>query len=325
MGKRVTFLPVAALWVGGCSAILGIGDPTVLPPGGAEAGPDAVSGLPDATDATQDGGGTDANATADVSGDTHDAGAPDSGRDGGTDGSCDPLAPHSTPATTDLLLWYRFEEAAGAMMVENSQTGSWPLSVNGDQSGAPPEVALRRPGRVGCSVEFHGGQLSSASWPDVTGPFTIEFWFRPLTLPNGGGNLIHREFTGAGAYGFAIVVDGSDAIFARLWKNGVPADMGAQVALSRNTWTHIAVTFDGARGSLYVNAVLRQQAAITGPVAVGPQVLQVGPGEGVLNPNSRYTGQLDELKLWAVARSQSEVCADAAGTWTGTTCSLAPL
>ncbi|MCA8954498.1 MAG: LamG domain-containing protein [Planctomycetes bacterium] len=72
-------------------------------------------------------------------------------------------------------------------------------------------------------------------------------------------------------------------------------------------WTHVAATYDGAVSKLYINGVQKAISTQT----LGPKlldaggVLRIGNGDGMAIET--WNGELDEVRLWPVARTAAEI------------------
>jgi hypothetical protein len=76
-----------------------------------------------------------------------------------------------------------------------------------------------------------------------------------------------------------------------------------------NTWSHLAVTYDGSVMRLYVNGVQVGTQTIAGPIATSTGALTIG-GNTVWG--EFFTGRVDDLRVYNRARSQAEVQSDMA-------------
>ena len=76
-------------------------------------------------------------------------------------------------------------------------------------------------------------------------------------------------------------------------------------ALPLDTWSHVAMTYDGSRLRLYINGADAGSRAATGTlVPASPQEA------GILGGASAFAGTIDELRLYRRALSASEIAAD---------------
>ena len=82
-------------------------------------------------------------------------------------------------------------------------------------------------------------------------------------------------------------------------------------------WVHLAGTYDGSQMIFYIDGVSVGTTTVSGTIDSATD-LEIGAWD-VLE-QTMYTGALDEVKVWDVARSNQEVCEDGGGTWSGTSC-----
>jgi len=75
------------------------------------------------------------------------------------------------------------------------------------------------------------------------------------------------------------------------------------------TWTHVAGTYDQSGAKLFVNGV--QVASVPGngqPIRdTNNQTLRIGKGDDIGTPMEVWNGQIDEVRLWPFARTQTEI------------------
>ena len=71
-----------------------------------------------------------------------------------------------------------------------------------------------------------------------------------------------------------------------------------------NTWTHLAVTYDGATLRLYVNGVQVSSRAQTGNLVTSANPLQIG-GDSIYG--QYFQGTIDEVRIYNQALSPSEI------------------
>ncbi|MEI7499877.1 MAG: LruC domain-containing protein [Bacteroidota bacterium] len=86
------------------------------------------------------------------------------------------------------------------------------------------------------------------------------------------------------------------------WGDGLPV---------LNEWYHIAMTYDGTTLKIYVNGQLKNSKAVSGVLAVNSRDVSIGSDNGA---QKFFKGSLDEIKIFGVALSQTEIQANYKGT-----------
>src|SRR5260221_3354176 len=103
------------------------------------------------------------------------------------------------------------------------------------------------------------------------------------------------------------------------------ADFDSKTIVQFNTWYHVAMTYDGASLSLYVNGALDNSLAASGPIVPKAVPLRIG---GTSTGPWFFNGRVDEVSLYNRALSASEVqaiyAAGAAGKCLNSGCSMVP-
>jgi hypothetical protein len=74
--------------------------------------------------------------------------------------------------------------------------------------------------------------------------------------------------------------------------------------IPRGVWTHVAVTFDGSTRRHYINGELAASFPETGPLTSGGAEMRIGSD---IAWEHTPTGSIDEVRLWNVARTQSQI------------------
>lgn len=152
----------------------------------------------------------------------------------------------------------------------------------------------------GTSNAFLG---TSGPGPQPTGAATIEFWLR-VTRANGPGedcrSLLGKQWMQTYWIGVCRV---SDQMTLRSYTRGTPSAISRGV-LPLGTWVHVAVTTDGSRRRHYLGGELVGDEADGGPPTSNSEPLQVGNDAAWVHvPDA----EIDELRIWTVARSQAEI------------------
>src|SRR5262249_19167335 len=78
-------------------------------------------------------------------------------------------------------------------------------------------------------------------------------------------------------------------------------------ALAVNTWTHLALTYDGATLRFYVNGVQVSSLAQTGNIATSTNPVQIG-GDSIFG--QYFRGTIDEVRVYNGALTQAAIQTD---------------
>jgi hypothetical protein len=187
-------------------------------------------------------------------------------------------------------------------------------------------------GRVGQAFNFDGtGQVVIPDHPDLDlQRFTLAVWIFPTLLNGEETELILNKEPETGfdqaltQYELGIKSKqplGDDLIpyghltFYIGGLVGLPNDFSRWVdggrAVPLNTWTHVALTFDGASATLYVDGVVsRRVSGLSGTIGASAAPLILGgrsPSELSNKAHDLFDGLIDELELYGRALSAEEV------------------
>jgi hypothetical protein len=207
-----------------------------------------------------------------------------------------------TAANTGLVAAYAFDEGTGTSATDASGNSN---------TGAITGATWNTTGKFGNSLTFNGATNvvvvnASASLNLSTG-MTLEAWVYPTVSQQGWRCIIQRAtdayFLQAGSSAGAMkptaggTFSGTDTYFVA--PDPVPI----------NTWSHLAVTWDGATMRLYVNGTQvasRAQGGTLQGTAQGAGAVRIG--------NNTYTenflGRIDEVRIYNRALSGAEIVTD---------------
>lgn len=134
---------------------------------------------------------------------------------------------------------------------------------------------------------------------------TLQAWVYLRAYPTGGAGRNRAMVVNSNLqYGLWINPAGTLTCWAL-----ASATTNAPIPL--NTWTHLACTYDEVNMRIYVDGQLvEEQASTLGIPTLGTRGLSIG-GDNPSGENDRLDGLLDELRLYRIARSAAELCADA--------------
>ena len=133
---------------------------------------------------------------------------------------------------------------------------------------------------------------------------TLEAWVKPSTVSSSWRDVIYK---------------GNDNYFLEgtSSNSSVPAGGGTfggasglvvgSSSLTVNTWSHLALTYDGATLRLYVNGVQVSSVAQTGNLLTSTNPLQIG-GDSIFG--QYFAGTIDEVRVYNTALNQAQVQSD---------------
>ena len=134
---------------------------------------------------------------------------------------------------------------------------------------------------------------------------TLEAWVRPSALGTSWRTVLFKERSGGVVYSlYANQYSGLPV--GQVYIGGEQNATGiAQLAL--DTWTHVAVTFDGTSLRLYVDGTLANTTAVSGAMGGSDGPLRIG-GNAIWN--EWFDGLIDELRIYDRALSPTEIQTD---------------
>ena len=187
-------------------------------------------------------------------------------------------------------------------------------ACDGLPDGAASDASA--PSDANFALHFNGttdyATTGTGDFPTGGTPQTISFWARPSAYSGTQVVLVLRRDERSGVNvgirngAFAAWTISGDTV---LTQERSPPDAGG--------WHHVAYVFDvpdgGGVATLYVDGAVASSAAAT-PNGQTPLSSWIGSYDGL---QEFYAGDVDELRVWAAARSPAEVLEDMAGTVDG--------
>jgi len=145
------------------------------------------------------------------------------------------------------------------------------------------------------------------TFPNITGPFTVEIWVKPGSS-GGGINPRLVELVGSNDTSFRLGMAENQAGVTRRRVNFelyIPArqDAMSDQYLDPGQWYHIAAVYNGTQQILYIDGEVASSRSATGTPRSN-SVLDIGTGTG---DNDCLDGTLDEIRIWNVGRTQAEI------------------
>jgi len=211
---------------------------------------------------------------------------------------------------------FRLLDTAATTAITANTTVSGALSDGGAFNATlrvPSAAPMTGPGHA---LELTGG-AHHITVPDSAllrpAAMTLEAWVRRTANEPDFGTIAGKTTNTSWTDGYGLFwYQGKLRFFVNNWNN---ATSFVEVDVPSETWTHVAATYDGANLRLFVNGV---QAAAK-PYATPINHSTTAPfAIGSANDNYRWTGGIDEVRLWSTARSASQILAASAAPALGT-------
>jgi hypothetical protein len=192
--------------------------------------------------------------------------------------------------TAGLVAAYGFDAGSGTSAADASGKNN-----TGTLSGA----TWFAQGRYGRALSFDGVNdvvtVPDATSLDLTTAMTLEAWVRPTAL-SGYRTVLMKEVSGGLAYTlYAHDNAPKPAAYVRISGKTTSDAVGGTAPLALNTWTHVAVTYDGATLRLYLNGTQVGSRAVTGSLVTSSNPLRIG-GNSVWG--EYFAGQIDEVRVY---------------------------
>lgn len=180
-----------------------------------------------------------------------------------------------------------------------------PYSHNGTVTGAV--LVTDKQGRADSAYSFNGsGQYIDAGPNPITGasPFTLAAWIDTTQVSRYSGALtIGASGSGASAYIGTVntaQIGTSDSIGGGFYGSNVGSGI-----TTTGQWVHVALTFDGTTGTMYVNGTATNTFPFT------PSLSGASLRIGRIGSDTTYdfSGSIDDVRLYNRALSAAEVSA----------------
>jgi hypothetical protein len=202
---------------------------------------------------------------------------------------------------------------------QSTSTPQWPIY---NATASPPVWALFTSARALCVRAEGSGQINRClrlPTPGVNTNYvliphqasmigfsniTIEGWVKiggtttPNTILNKGGSSFDYQLG---------INSGTTNPFFRAQSS---ITIASTMTITPNVWTHLAVTYDGTTVRFYKDAALGFSAPVSAPFGSSSNEMRIGRGG-----NDPGSGNLEELRLWSVARTQPQIDSNKCRKW----------
>lgn len=214
------------------------------------------------------------------------------------------------------FLYYKLDENSGTTSVNDSSSRNKTGTIGGSMTGKEWV-----PGKYGSALNFDGVNDNISRTDDdeldftTTDSFTLESWIKHTTQASGQDIILAKYETTGGDGGYKLLMEADGDITCGVDNDNstFPLDFFTSTAATYDddTWHHVACVKNGSTSlDLYIDgALIGQDTSLTtsGTYANNDTYYAGIDGDGTSNA---WLGQLDEIKIYRYARSQSQVVED---------------
>ena len=188
--------------------------------------------------------------------------------------------------------------------------------VPAESSGNPPATKMQTPGQsTGNRVLSLDGKTGcmrvadSQSLRSFSDAITIEVWLKASSFyaENWAISSIVRKNVTEGAENFLLRFRNMNGSLCAQMGLGEVGTLGAPSEFDVNKWYHLAGTYDGRTITVLVNGVAIANQNASGRLQVDQSDLYIGKGDPEYLYGECFHGELDEIRIWNVARSQEQI------------------
>ncbi len=194
---------------------------------------------------------------------------------------------------------YGFDEGSGTTVTDESGNG---------HNGTVANTTWAATGKYGKALSFNGTSalvtIPDAASLHLTTGMTLEAWVNPSTVNANWRDVIYK---GNDNYYLEGTSSNASKPDAGLIAGGSYGDAFGTAALSANTWSYLAETYDGTTVRLYVNGTQVASTAHTGAITTSTNPLQIG-GDSIYG--QYFAGMIDEVRVYNVALTATQIQTD---------------
>lgn len=182
-----------------------------------------------------------------------------------------------------------------------------PGQCTGTATLLAPTVSDNCSSSFGNGLDFNGTP-NFATLPSgvyFNGAFTIECWVYPRAYSN--WSRIIDFGNGAGSNNVLLAYSFSTTGQPGLYIEGT--QIAATTQLPLNQWSHVAATFSGGTGTIYINGIARGSGTFPTPANVVRNLNYIGRSNwGTGDPDANAI--FDELRIWNIAKTPAQILAE---------------
>lgn len=159
----------------------------------------------------------------------------------------------------------------------------------------------------GMGIELDGiNDCISFNPPANPSKLTVAFW---LKSADRGQSVVAKPFGPGGVNTFQVDTETNRTVRFITYNNSASENLVNDSVLVTGVWTHVAATFDGGTKRVYVNGSPAPSSMPAGAMATDGQPLLIGCDRDSGNYVRFVLGMIDEVIVYDVALSASEIAA----------------
>jgi fibronectin type 3 domain-containing protein len=197
-----------------------------------------------------------------------------------------------------LVAAYAFDEGAGTTVNDLSGSGNTGTIVN---------AAWTTAGKYGDALSFGGNayvNIPDTPSLELSTGMTLEAWVNPTIVSNNWRDVLYKgndNYYLSATSSNGAVPDGAVRV------GSTYLDTYGTAPLTANTWTHLAVTYDGSSTVLYVNGSQVSSTAFSGSIITSTNALQIG---GDTFYGQYFSGTIDEVRVYNTPLTATQIQTD---------------
>nr|WP_242030263.1 LamG-like jellyroll fold domain-containing protein [Microcystis wesenbergii] len=202
-----------------------------------------------------------------------------------------------------LLAYYPMNEATGVEVRDHSGNGNKATVSGADWWGCTAPI-----GNIDNTVMKFDGVNSyitaSKSLMNNLSTFTLEGWVKALSLPENGRISLFGQND--------VIEFGINSQKLVVWTKDYSNSFHADAVYPLHEWHHVAVVGNGTNVLLYLDGVpIKTGGSQTQNYGNSSDPFQIGAGVWSGGKTDLFNGNIAEVRIWEVARTQAEIQADA--------------
>ena len=169
-------------------------------------------------------------------------------------------------------------------------------------------------GKYGGAMRFDAAKedrlsISASEDLNLENEFTLEVWVRPESEAEEYATILGKENSVSPHFAYILYAQTPNNRAKAFFAEGAPGHLEAEGGTpAPHTWTHIAVTDDGAHSRLYVNGHLVDTAESV-PIPSTDGDLVIGGNKAF---SAFFDGRIDEVRIYNRPLDEAEIQSDAA-------------